>query len=160
MGDTLGPLTLHQKINEADKQLVLVSYNQGIVGAGGLSEKPRKGIVNIEQYEEDLAEVETLYEDEPDAVETKTIKKQRVAEKPASSCQINGEKIAAGTRIDGQYCDPLTKQLLQQKEDGAASDNNFECQSNESRNGKCTNSYSLLKGLAGLIAKLTKLIGF
>ncbi len=76
------------------------------------------------------------------------ISKEKESSKEGCLVEGNGA-VPVGTRvnIDGvsQYCDPLTKKMLKQKIDGEVAENNYECLSNEARNGVCENSLSFLQ---------------
>src|SRR3989344_3970486 len=77
------------------------------------------------------------------AVDTKQAKNQ-------GTCVVKGNGVVpVGTRVNvesvSQFCDPLTEKMLSQKADGEVAENNYECLSNEARNGQCVNSLNFLQ---------------
>ena len=79
--------------------------------------------------------------------------------KKSGLCTVDGDgEVPIGTRLNvegiSQYCDPLTKKMQNQKVDGAVAENDYECFSNEARNGLCVNSLNFLeriwKAIAGI----------
>lgn len=85
-----------------------------------------------------------------DMQKTPTKKPADIVRKDAeASCAVDGKTVPVGTRlnVDGvsQYCDPLTHKLFDQKQDAEQAENNYECLSNESRNGQCVNSLGFLE---------------
>ncbi|GEM_PF-4726351 len=118
-GEVGYPIILYEKKDNA----VLVGYNSW-------KNEPRSMGVAIDAKNTDVEK-------------SKTSKNQGVC-----TVESNGA-VPVGTRVnvDGvsQYCDPLTKKMLKQKADGEVAENNYECLSNEARNGVCENSLSFLQ---------------
>jgi len=57
---------------------------------------------------------------------------------------VNNSCIIFGTRANGTYCD-ISKTFINQKELNTACENNYECKSNDCKDGKCVSTYSLLE---------------
>lgn len=87
---------------------------------------------------------------------------QKQQPKKDDFCVVEGNgEVPVGTRVNvegiSQYCDPLTKQMLNQKQDGEQAENNYECLSNEARNGQCENSLNFLQKIW---KSITSIFGF
>lgn len=124
LGETIPPLTVQQK-DDRDRTVTVI-YNPLAVPAPA-----PEPIVSVEAVE-------------PTTVDEKTLTKTKTPER--NTCVVDGEKVPIGTRMNGQYCD-VTKNMQDQKADGDAAENSYECLSNESRNGICVNSLNILERL-------------
>ena len=76
--------------------------------------------------------------------------RQKDSSKNEGSCKVEGNGLVPiGTRLNvegkSQYCDALTKKMMTQKQDAEQAENDYECLSNEARNGQCVNSLSFLQ---------------
>ncbi len=128
-GEVGYPIILYEK--DEQQQRVLVGYNNGIAD---------RAVKRVGDYV-DAKEVTD---------KTKTRKTKAKNSKQEGSCIVEGDgAVPVGTRvsIDGvsMYCDALTKKMQDQKADGDEAENNYQCESNESRNGICVNSLNFLE---------------
>ncbi|MFA5175843.1 MAG: hypothetical protein WC413_01100 [Candidatus Nanoarchaeia archaeon] len=65
-------------------------------------------------------------------------------ENSCDGCLSEKNCLPIGTRSNKQYCD-ISKQLISQKELESQCENNYECLSNECKDGKCVSTYGLLE---------------
>ena len=112
--------------------------------------------VDYPQPEEAPQDVEEIPEEIPD--EVLEMLEEELGLEECNGCEYQGECISHGTRMNETYCN-IEGEMVDQLEEGASCENDFECMTNECSSGECVDLAGELEEQRSILNRIMSWLG-